>query len=30
MQLHNGACHVSSVDGITCFELFFPARQQHE
>ncbi|WP_223543252.1 heavy metal sensor histidine kinase [Pseudomonas sp. GL-B-12] len=30
MQLHNGACHVSSADGITCFELFFPARQQHE
>jgi two-component system heavy metal sensor histidine kinase CusS len=30
MQLHNGACHVSSADGVTCFELFFPARQQHE
>ncbi|MHC8380294.1 heavy metal sensor histidine kinase [Pseudomonas sp. LB3P14] len=30
MQLHNGAYSVSSADGITCFELFFPARQQDE
>ena len=27
MQLHQGRYSVSSVDGITCFELFFPARQ---
>ena len=26
MQLHQGRYSVSSVDGITCFELFFPAR----
>ncbi|WP_077048596.1 heavy metal sensor histidine kinase [Pseudomonas sp. KK4] len=30
MQLHNGGCSVTSVDGVTCFELFFPARQQGE
>jgi two-component system heavy metal sensor histidine kinase CusS len=30
MQLHNGAYSVSSVDGVTCFELFFPARRQGE
>lgn len=30
MQLHNGAYSVSSVEGITCFELFFPARRQGE
>ncbi|MHC8332735.1 heavy metal sensor histidine kinase [Pseudomonas sp. LB3P25] len=30
MQLHNGAYSVSSSDGITCFELFFPARQLDE
>ncbi|MDR9752662.1 heavy metal sensor histidine kinase [Pseudomonas sp. SZMC_28357] len=28
MQLHNGGYSVSSADGVTCFELFFPARQQ--
>ena len=27
MQLHQGRYSVSSADGITCFELFFPARQ---
>lgn len=26
MQLHHGAYSVSSSEGITCFELFFPAR----
>lgn len=26
MQLHNGRYRVSSEDGITTFELFFPAR----
>ncbi|MHC8285995.1 heavy metal sensor histidine kinase [Pseudomonas sp. XS1P51] len=26
MQLHNGAYSVSSSEGVTCFELFFPAR----
>lgn len=30
MQLHNGAYNVSSSEGITCFELFFPARQLDE
>ncbi|WPP00816.1 heavy metal sensor histidine kinase [Pseudomonas sp. HR96] len=25
MQLHNGRCSVTSQDGVTCFELFFPA-----
>jgi two-component system, OmpR family, heavy metal sensor histidine kinase CusS len=30
MQLHNGAYCVSSSEGITCFELFFPARQLDE
>jgi two-component system heavy metal sensor histidine kinase CusS len=30
MQLHNGAYSVSSSEGITCFELFFPARQLDE
>jgi two-component system heavy metal sensor histidine kinase CusS len=30
MQLHNGAYSVSSADGITCFELFFPARRPGE
>jgi two-component system heavy metal sensor histidine kinase CusS len=27
MQLHQGRYSVSSANGITCFELFFPARQ---
>jgi two-component system heavy metal sensor histidine kinase CusS len=27
MQLHHGRYSVSSADGITCFELYFPARQ---
>jgi two-component system heavy metal sensor histidine kinase CusS len=27
MQLHQGRYRVSSADGITCFELFFPARE---
>lgn len=27
MQLHNGRYSVSSEDGVTCFELFFPGRQ---
>lgn len=26
MQLHNGSCRVTSQDGVTCFELFFPSR----
>jgi len=26
MQLHNGRYSVSSKDGVTCFELFFPGR----
>ncbi|WP_445262177.1 heavy metal sensor histidine kinase [Pseudomonas sp. MYb330] len=30
MQLHNGAYSVSSADGVTCFELFFPARRPGE
>jgi len=30
MQLHNGAYSVSSVDGVTCFELVFPARRPGE
>jgi two-component system heavy metal sensor histidine kinase CusS len=30
MQLHNGAYSVSSADGNTCFELFFPARRPGE
>ncbi|MGY2259445.1 heavy metal sensor histidine kinase [Pseudomonas sp. SDO55104_S430] len=30
MQLHDGAYSVSSVDGVTCFELFFPARRLGE
>jgi two-component system, OmpR family, heavy metal sensor histidine kinase CusS len=30
MQLHNGTYSVSSVDEVTCFELFFPARQKEE
>ncbi|TPG80053.1 heavy metal sensor histidine kinase [Pseudomonas mandelii] len=30
MQLHNGAYSVSSSEGITCFELFFPVRQLDE
>ncbi|MGF0237502.1 heavy metal sensor histidine kinase [Rhodococcus sp. IEGM1300] len=28
MQLHNGAYSARSSDGVTCFELFFPARQR--
>ncbi|QJI29994.1 heavy metal sensor histidine kinase [Pseudomonas sp. ADAK18] len=28
MQLHNGRYSVSSEDGVTCFELFFPGREQ--
>ncbi|KAF1027008.1 MAG: Sensor kinase CusS [Pseudomonas sp.] len=28
MQLHNGRCSVTSEDGITCFTLFFPGREQ--
>jgi two-component system heavy metal sensor histidine kinase CusS len=27
MQLHNGRYSVSSADGVTCFELFFPGRE---
>jgi two-component system heavy metal sensor histidine kinase CusS len=27
MQLHNGRYGVSSEDGVTCFELFFPGRE---
>ena len=27
MQLHQGRYSASSADGVTCFELFFPARQ---
>lgn len=27
MQLHQGRYSVSSVEGVTCFELFFPARE---
>jgi two-component system, OmpR family, heavy metal sensor histidine kinase CusS len=27
MQLHNGQYSVSSEDGVTCFELFFPGRE---
>jgi two-component system heavy metal sensor histidine kinase CusS len=27
MQLHNGRYSVSSEDGVTCFELFFPGRE---
>ncbi|MBA1296097.1 heavy metal sensor histidine kinase [Pseudomonas lurida] len=27
MQLHNGRYSVSSQDGVTCFELFFPKRE---
>ncbi|MDI3249736.1 heavy metal sensor histidine kinase [Pseudomonas lactis] len=27
MQLHNGRYRVSSEDGVTCFELFFPGRE---
>lgn len=30
MQLHNGAYSVSSSEGLTCFELFFPARRLDE
>jgi two-component system heavy metal sensor histidine kinase CusS len=30
MQLHNGGCSVTSADGVTCFELFFPARRMGE
>ncbi|KAA0968812.1 heavy metal sensor histidine kinase [Pseudomonas sp. ANT_H12B] len=30
MQLHHGAYSVSSSEGITCFELFFPARRVGE
>lgn len=30
MQLHNGAYSVSSANGVTCFELFFPGRRQGE
>jgi len=30
MQLHNGAYSVSSADGVTCFELVFPARRPGE
>jgi two-component system heavy metal sensor histidine kinase CusS len=30
MQLHNGQCSVTSADGVTCFELFFPARRAGE
>lgn len=28
MQLHQGRYAVSSADGVTCFELFFPARSE--
>ena len=27
MQLHHGRYSVSSKDGVTCFELFFPGRE---
>ena len=30
MQLHNGTCRASSRDGLTSFELVFPARRQGE
>ena len=30
MQLHNGAYSVSSSEGVTCFELFFPGRRVGE
>lgn len=30
MQLHNGTCRASSRDGLTSFELIFPARRQGE
>lgn len=30
MQLHNGTCSASSRDGLTSFELVFPARRQGE
>jgi two-component system heavy metal sensor histidine kinase CusS len=30
MQLHNGTCSASSQDGVTRFELVFPARRQGE
>jgi two-component system heavy metal sensor histidine kinase CusS len=30
MQLHHGAYSVSSSEGVTCFELFFPARGVEE
>ena len=30
MQLHNGGYSVTSTDGVTCFELFFPARRVGE
>ncbi|MGY2441280.1 heavy metal sensor histidine kinase [Pseudomonas sp. SDO52101_S400] len=30
MQLHQGRYSVSSVDGVTCFELFFPARETRD
>jgi two-component system heavy metal sensor histidine kinase CusS len=30
MQLHNGTCSASSQDGLTRFELVFPARRQGE
>jgi len=30
MQLHNGGYSVSSEDGVTSFELFFPARKQDD
>ena len=30
MQLHNGEYSVTSADGVTCFVLFFPARQAGE
>ena len=30
MQLHQGRYSVSSADGVTCFELFFPARETRD
>jgi len=30
MQLHQGRYSVSSVEGVTCFELFFPARETRD
>ncbi|WP_085687629.1 MULTISPECIES: heavy metal sensor histidine kinase [unclassified Pseudomonas] len=30
MQLHQGRYSVTSADGVTCFELFFPARQSRD